>query len=237
MSFQSKKQLCMLTASMLLASAFGAFAQTPFRIAYNESIAPLIPLVRAVYVDMGIHPEFVLLPGERALLDTSYGKYDADLSRAGGVIDAYPELIQTKEPLRKTELYAYAKKKSSIVIRNASDLKGHTLGLIRGAKLAEDYVLHESLEAQYSPSAASFYAMLVAERFEIALVTSIQVTSQAKELGEHAQRVGGPLATGYSFHVLHRKHAALMPRFDAALLAIKKSGRAEQLLAPPLPKP
>lgn len=226
-----------LVIGMLLIASSGAFAQPAFRIAYNESTAALVPLIRAVYREIGMQPEFLLLPSERAITGTNRGDYDADLSRAGGSIDAYSQLMQTAEPLRKTELYAYGIKGSKIVIRNAEDLKRHSLGLLLGAKLAEDFTRHENLVAQRAHSAAALHAMLAAGRFEVALVTSIQVAAHSASLNLHAQRISGPLTTGYSYHVLNKRHAALAPKFDAALLALKRTGQADRLLAPTLTQP
>lgn len=221
-----------LSLSLLLLGPYAASSQPSFRIAYNASTAPLVPLVREVYREMGMQPEFLLLPAERALTGTDRGDYDADLSRAGGSVQAYVHLMQTREPLRKTELYAYAAKGSRLIIRDARDLKEHSLGLQHGAKLAEEFIRAEHLSAERGHSPEALYAMLAAGRFEIALVTSIQARAHSKTLDLQAQRVSGPLVTGYSFHVLNKMHAALAPKFDAALLALKKSGQAERLLAP-----
>ncbi len=227
------RRMIRLLLSLLLLGASASQAQPPnFRIAYNTSTAPLLPLVREVYRKIGMQPEFLLLPAERAITGAERGDYDADLSRAGGSIQAYTHLMQTREPLRRTELYAYARKGSPLLIRQAEELRGHSLGLLHGAKHAEEFVRHHGLQAQRSHSAESLYAMLNAERFEIALVTSIQARADRQVLELQAQRVSGALATGYSYHVLNKKHAALAPQFDAALLALKQSGQADHLLPP-----
>lgn len=217
-----------------------AWAAPAYRVSYAEATAALIPLVRAVYAELGLQPEFVLVPAERALVDADRGLYDAEISRVEGGVDAYPNLLLTRESLRPTELYAYARVDAPLSLRRPADLEGHSLGLLRGSKLAEDFVHDHGLPAQVSNSTLTLYAMLEAGRFEIALLTSSQV--QRFPPGGQFRRVGPVLETRHAYHVLHRRHAALLPRFDAALRALKRSGRAEQLLrqgaelrAPPAP--
>lgn len=225
---QARRRLLMLLLSM---SGGAAGAQAPsFRVAFNDATEPLLPLVRAVYAELGMQPEFVRVPAQRAIVDTDRGLYDADLSRAGGTLGAYAHLLQTREPLRRTELYAVILKDSGLQIRGPADLRGRSLGLLHGAKLAEEFVQQHGFRAQPAHSMSALRAMLEARRFEVALVTSIQWVVQGADLGHRAVRVDTPLMSGFSYHVLNRRHVALAPRFDAALQALKKSGRAEQLL-------
>lgn len=210
------------------ALCMGGLAAPVYRVSYSEATSALIPLVRAVYLELGLQPEFVLLPAERALLEVDRGIFDAELSRVAGVLHAYPNLLQTREPLRRTELYAYTRANAPLSVTGHADLKGLSLGLLRGSKLAEDFVQGHGLQAQQAHSTQTLYAMLDAGRFDIALLTSSQLQSYPPD--SQFRRVGPVLETSHAYHVLHRRHAALQPRFDAALRALKASGRAAQLL-------
>ena len=212
-----------------------AGAQTPYIVVYNETTAPMVPLMAAVYADIGIHPVFELVPSERAISETNRGRYDADLSRVPMPQAEYPNLIYTHEPLKKTELYAYVKKGSSLVIKAPSDIKGHTVNMLRGSKLAQEFATQEGLELSSSNSAESFYNMLLAGRFEVALITNTQLMTQEAAVNASAQRVGPVLMSSHSYHVLNRKHADLVPKLDAALKAMKADGRFASLLYPASP--
>lgn len=209
-----------------------AWAQSSYKVAYNDSTAYLIPLVKAMYADVGVHPVFQLVPSERAIALTSSGHFDADLSRVEEALRRYPNLVRTNEPIKRTDLYAYARKRSGIQFTQASELKHYSVALIRGAKLAEQFAQREGIDAYPVNSVASFYKMLAAGRFEIALITSTQHQSQVDQIHAIAERIGPVLAQSHSFHVLNKKHVGLIPKLDAALRAMKADGRAVLLLEP-----
>lgn len=200
-------------------------AQAPYRIALNEATVPVLPLVRAIYGELGITPQFDLLPSERAIAETNAGRFDADLMRVEGVEKMYPNLVCTGEPIRRTELYAYVKRGSALVIKSVDELRQRTLAFTRGSKLAEEFVLARGWQATAANSADSLLKMLAADRFEVALVTSTQLLTSNGALQEVAERLGPVLTSTYSYHVLHRRNAELAPRFDAILRAMKADGR------------
>jgi ABC-type amino acid transport substrate-binding protein len=206
--------------------------QPKFRVAYDEATAPLVPVMKAAYAEIGIQPEFVLAPAERALLGASEGSYDADLSRVAGSLGAYPKLMFTREPIKKTELLPYVRIGSQIRIQSVVDLRRYKVGLMRGAKFAESYVSKTGLSVQTAPHPASFLKMLEAGRFDVALLTSTQLSSQQAMINLVAIQAGPALATAYSYHVLNVRHAALAEKLDAALRSMKADGRLSVLLAP-----
>lgn len=205
--------------------AWPVAAQQPYRIALNEATVPVLPLVRAVYGELGIAPQFELLPSERAIAETNAGRFDADLMRVEGVDKTYPNLICTGEPIRRTELYAYVKRGSALALKSADELRQYALGFTRGSKLAEEFVAARGWQATAANSADALFKMLAADRFEVALVTSTQLLASNGALQEVAERLGPVLTSSYSYHVLHRRNAELAPRFDAILRAMKADGR------------
>ena len=89
------------------------------------------------------------------------------------------------------------------------------------------------LQAVAANSADTLFKMLSVDRFEVALVTSTQLLAPNGVALEGAERVGTALASSYSYHVLHRKHADLIPKFDAVLKAMKADGRFQKYLGGP----
>lgn len=218
----------------LLASGMvsAAVAQPGYQVAYNDTTAPLIPLVKAMYAAIGVQATFELVPSERAIALTNSGHFDADLSRVEEALVHYPNLVRTNEPIKRTDLYAYARKGSGIQLTQVSELKQYSVALIRGSKLAEQFARQEGIRAYPANSAASFHKMLAAGRFDIALISSTQLQAQAEQINAIAERVGPVLAHSQSYHVLNKSHADLAPKLDAALKAMKADGRAAQLLEP-----
>lgn len=165
-----------------------AYSQTPYTVAYNETSAPLVPLIDAVYAEMGIDAVFELVPSERAISFTDSGHFDADLSRVSAGLEGYPNLVPTNEPLRVVELYIYVRFGSDIEIAELEDLNEHSVQYIRGARIVEVFVEEAGIGAMPSVSADSFYRMLEARRFDIALISSTQLLSQGERLGRLARR-------------------------------------------------
>jgi len=224
-----KRRLFAVLSAMCLVPKVSA--QGDYRIVYNEATTALIPLIRAIYAEMGMSPTFELRPSERALAEISSGRFDADLIRVGGVEKMYPNLVRTAEPIKETELYAYVRKGAILASTTPEFLKAHTLGFARGSKLAEEFLLVKGLTAYATNSADSLFKMLTMGRFEIALVTSTQLLSLDPTMLLEAERAGPILVSNFSYHVLHRKHVDLVPKFDGIVKAMKADGRLKKLLA------
>ncbi|MBC3874643.1 substrate-binding periplasmic protein [Undibacterium flavidum] len=203
----------------------GISARSPFSIAYNEVTGALIPLVQAVYGEMGMQPTFELVPSERAIALTNSAHYDADIGRADSVLKHYPNLLISREPLKQLELYAYVRQRSAVYFSDVNQLKQWTVGVVRGSKLAEDFIEQHQLRYISANSAESFYKMLQAKRFDVALISSTQLSAQSPQINALAERVGGVLVHSYSYHIMHKKHAELMLEFDASLRRMRISGR------------
>lgn len=215
--------------SLLTTYCSWAWARPRYVIAYNEMTAPLIPLVQTIYAEMGMQPVFELVPSERAMVLTNSAYYDADICRANMIRTHYPNLLLSNEPLKTLALYAYARKQSGIQITSTEQLKQIVVGVVRGSKLAEDFIEQHQLRSIAANSADSFYKMWVAKRFDVALISSTQLSAQTAQINEIAERVGGVLVQNFSYHVMHKKHAALMQEFDAILRKMRLSHRLPDL--------
>lgn len=215
--------------SMLISSCASAYARPDFVIAYNEMTASLIPLVKTIYAEMGMQPAFELAPAERAIILTNSAYYDADLSRANTVLKNYPNLLLSSEPLKTLALYTYVRKQSGLQINSIDQLKQMKVGVVRGSKLAEDFIAQHQLHYISANSAESFYKMLMAKRFDIALISSTQLSAQTAEINAIAERVGSALVHNFSYHVMHKKHTALMQQFDTILRKMRLSHRLPEI--------
>lgn len=226
-----KKALC----CWLLLSLFSPMvaAQVPYVVSYHDVTAPLVPLVRAIYAEMGIEAEFVLVPMERAVALTDRGDYDAEVSRVSDALTNYVNIVQTQEPLRTIELHAYVKKGSGIELQTAEDLQVYRIGMFRGAKLAEVFAVTEGLKPVESLSLETLAKMLDAGRFDVALITTVQVAAYSEEILSVAERVGPVLSVSSAYHVLNKRNAGLVARFDEIVRAMRADGRMAQLLEQP----
>lgn len=197
--------------------------------AYNNATETYVPLIEAIYNEMGIQPRFILVPSERSISDTNNGVFDADIARVEGSLKKYPNLIFTKVPLIKTQLFAFVRKGSNIRISKIQDLKKYSIGIILGSKLPENFVIKEGLKVETASTLASFNSMFKGGRFEIALVTSNHLLAQDQLINEYGERTGPVLATTRSFHVMNKKNANLVSKFDFILSKLKANGQFEKL--------
>lgn len=229
-SFFAARFMALVMALVMTLHMSFAYSQTPYTVAYNETTAPLVPLIDAVYAEMGIDAVFELVPSERAINFTDSGHFDADVSRVASGLEGYPNLLPTKEPIREVELYSYVRLGVDIDIADLGDLNEQSVQYIRGSKIVEVFVEGAGIKAMPSVSADSFYRMLEAGRFDIALISTTQLLSQGERLASLARRVGPVLASSPSYHLLNRRNAHLIDDFDAVLRAMKADGRFSRLL-------
>eukprot|EP01032_Pedospumella_encystans_P002206 gene2206-2587_t len=82
---------------------------------------------------------------------------DADLLRVDGAERSYPNLMRTQESIKKTELYAYAKRGTGVGFKTVEELAQRSLGFTRGSKLAEEFVQGRGWEAAVANSADSLF--------------------------------------------------------------------------------
>ena len=213
--------------SLILAClALPLTAQAAYKVSYQPGTEMFLPLIKAVYAEMGIAVSLEILPSERSLQEANSGTYDAELGRVGGMLAGYPNLMYTSEPIMVIDLIAMAKKGSAVTISSAADLNKYKIGIIRGSKLPESFVAAKGLTAESVPDPASLLKMLEAGRLDIALIPSNILASFAS-----VAQVGPKLMSVPSYHILNKKHAALAPKFDAILKAMKADGRFAKLLS------
>lgn len=210
-----------------LACTLGA---EPFRIscAQGSSSQSLMPLVGAIYEELGISADFALLPAERALRDANAGLCDADVARSAGSISEYPNLVFTHIPLWSICLHAWTLKESVIALNSAASLASFRVGYVRGLKLASAFCERENLSAQVVNSFDSGVKMLMAGRLDLLLSVSPTCCAELARIGKPLPLV---LDSAESFHVLNRSHENLVPKFDAILLKMKEDGRYARLTA------
>lgn len=220
--------LAVVLASLLMLTP--AWAQQVLRVAMNDVSRQYQPALTALYKEVGLVPEFVLLPYERALKSVENGDVDADLGRVVGGTAGYQNMIELHETLTEISLIAVVKKDSSLVKLSIPELKDHTVATVRGGKMAEGLMAKLGTKLVQVNTQQQLFQMLVHDRFEIALTTSIAMPGPDVAA---AVRTFPPLMTTKAVHVLNQKWAAWGPRLDAALKTMKADGRWARLIAVP----
>lgn len=217
-------------AWVCLVMAGPAWAQQVLKVAINEGTQQYRPALTALYKEVGLVPEFVVLPSERALKSVENGDVDADLGRVLGGTAGYRNMIELSESLSEVDLIAVVKKDASIHRLTLAELKDHRVGSTRGTKMAEAAASKLGIRLTLVNTSQQIYQMLVNDRIDVVLTTSVVMPDADMA---PLVTVLAPLATTTAVHVLHQKWSAWAPKLDAALKTMKADGRWARLMAIP----
>jgi polar amino acid transport system substrate-binding protein len=220
----------MALTALIASTCLSLAAQTnlTFACAQGSASQAMIPLVEAVYAELKIEIAVEFLPAERGLHSANDGYCDGDIGRAAGSLAAFEALVFTTEELCSLKLKPWVRKDSRIRLASVEDLKKFHVAYVRGLKLAENFVAKAGIAAEVVADFPSLVKML--ENARVDIVLSVE-PAPYPALAEVAAALENKLATASAFHVLNRKHAALVPRFDAVLKAMKADGRYGRLTA------
>ncbi len=222
----NKLSMCAL---WLAITSTSVAAQQVIRVGTLEGARAFEPAIAAVYHEIGMRVEFVLLPPERSLKSVESGAIDAEMARVVGGTAGYQNVVETQETLLDLHLVAVVRKDFKPTRLVPADLKAYKLGLYRGTKFAEGLVAKLGLEATPANSTLQMYQMLNVGRFDVALVSSVTPVSQFPEFAESLKALKQPVASAKVVHVLNRKWEALVPKIDAAVKTLKADGRWAKL--------
>ncbi len=223
----------LLVALLFVSAVCGAHAQQVIKVGSTEGTQPYYPAITAVYKEIGLTPEFVALPSERSLKSVEGGQVDADVARVSGGIKGYQNMVETNESLMELRLLAVVKKDFKAAKLAPPDLKSYKLGLVRGTKMAEGLVQAIGAEANVANDTKGLLTMLSNDRFEVALLPHSYPLSAHPEFASTLITLQQPIITSKVVHIFNTKWASYVPKFDAAVKAMKADGRWGKLTTPP----
>jgi ABC-type amino acid transport substrate-binding protein len=211
-----------------MAPAAAAMAQSStITISGSDYTKRYLPLLEAIYGELGYRVNFLEEPAERALRDANSGVADANVGRVLGALDLYPNLLYTKEPLTTVDVQVWARKGTSPLVRTLEDLKRYSVGAAIGSKAVELLAQSAGLSLEQAVTVDQLAAMLGHRRIDLALVTDITVTPALSAVG---WPMVSALSSQKAYHIVNRAHADLIPRFDAIARAMKFDGRYKKFL-------
>lgn len=214
----------------LVCCSVSAFAQTTLKVGVSKETKPYEPLIAAIYQEIGLVAEFVVLPAERSLRSVDSGAVDADIGRVVGAARAYPNAMETHESVLDLQLLAVVRSDFAATTLSVADLRKYRIGYLHGFKMAEGVVQSLGMTASQTNSMESLLQMLLRERFDVALVTAVTPLSKYPEFADHLTTLAQPLLTTRVVHVMNKKWADYIPMFDAAVRRMKADGRIARLL-------
>ena len=118
------------------------------KVAYADSVLRLtqvadtpgqiigVEILKVAYRKIGISIELSILPGKRALKESSEGRADGEVYRIFEIGEEYSTLIRVPTPLYYIESSVFTRK-YDLKITDCSALSNYSIGIVRGIKHAE----------------------------------------------------------------------------------------------------
>jgi len=187
-------------------------------------------IVKAAYEKLGMPVKFEILPGKRALMESSEGRADGDVHRIFEIGDEYPTLLRVPTAINYIEPSVFSKK-HEFEVTDCAALKGYQIGIVRGVKHSQ--LCTQGMENVFvGDDLTGVMRMLDAGRVELLITARINGLLLAKKLKFDAIKpLSPPLSRFWVYHYLHERHKDLVPTIDKVFKAMQESGELEALRA------
>ncbi|MBT8367002.1 MAG: transporter substrate-binding domain-containing protein [Deltaproteobacteria bacterium] len=187
-------------------------------------------IVKAAYKKLGIPVKFEILPGRRALAESSEGRADGEVHRIVEIGNQYPTLLRVPTPINYIEQSVFSKK-HEFEVTDCPALQGYQIGIVRGVKHSQ--LCTQGMENVIAgDDLTGVMRMLNAGRVDLLITARINGLLMAKELKlEAIKALSPPLSRFWAYHYLHKSHKDLVPIIDNVFKAMQESGEMEALRA------
>lgn len=177
---------------------------------------PSILLMQKAYQQLGYQMKLVVMPLERSAYESNKGlMLDAELSRTAEAAAMLPNMIRVKVPIGYIRITAFSRD-PSMQIKNWQSLGIWQVDVLRGIYLAKINMQGQKYtEVNTIPQAIK---RLSSGRADIAVLLGDEtewLLKQQPYQGIYA--IAPDLAKTQIFHYVHERHAALVPKLEAAL--------------------
>lgn len=179
---------------------------------------------------LGLVLKIVNLPSERALINANEGIDDGNFARVKGLEQRYPNLIRVAEEITTFEFVAFSARPA---FRTAGweSLKPYNVGIITGWKILEEHITGVAALTKVRDERLLF-GLLAAGKTDLVIYDRQQGRVVLKQLGLRGIRpLEPPLAVERMYPYLHKRHAALVPKLEQVLRAMKQDGTFQRIAA------
>lgn len=186
-------------------------------------------VLHKAYAKLGLRIRYLPLPGERALRTANAGKVDGEVFRIANVSKRYTNLIQVPTSINTLPGLAFSRHKQ-IDINGWSSLKPYRLGIQGGIKFAERGT--KDMQPIVVDTNHQLFRMLNSGRIDIAIASEVNGLKTLADLKlTHIHILQPPIEEFPLYHYLHKRHAALVPKLDAVLKAMRARGEIQAIRA------
>lgn len=206
-----------------------SLAEEPLRFAQIENTpdqAVGAEILTLAYQKLNIPVEFILLPGKRALTESSEGRADGEVHRIFEIGTDYPALLRVPTPINYIEPSVFSKTEN-FVVTDCAALSAYRIGIVRGVK-------HSELCTDGMPSVIigndlnTLIRTLDSGRIDLLITARINGLVQIKKFGQNAiHPLSPPLSRMLVYHYLNETHRDLVPKIDRIFQEMQASGELE----------
>lgn len=176
---------------------------------------PSILLMQKAYLQLGYQMKLVVMPLERSAYESNKGlMLDAELSRTAEAAAMLPNMLRVKVPIGHIRITAFSRD-PAIQIKNWQSLRLWRVDVLRGIYLAKINMEGQKYtEVNSIPQAVQ---RLLSNRADIAVLLGDETEELLKQADQGIYTIAPDLAKTEIFHYVHERHAALVPKLEAAL--------------------
>ncbi len=189
-------------------------------------------ILKEIYKRAEIPLEFVTLPTERSLAQSTRGLIDGELVRIYKTGEQNPTLIRVPTPYTFFESRAFSSSQDiqkDIHQNGLSALQDYRIGVIRGMKYA-DTDLKDFKNLEFVDSPEQLFKMLVRDRIDVVMSTRVTGLTLIKEHNLQSVHLLEPVFQTHDlYHYLHEKNKRYVPILDETIRKMKESGELAEL--------
>lgn len=190
----------------------------------NNSIAQAISakvLIKAYKkVNINIKPLFLTL--EESLHRSNSGDTDGELARISAITQFTPNLNKVPVPIISISAVAFSKN-TSLFINNWSELRGHKLTIVKGAKFIE--IKTNGLKRHFVATIEEALQLLQSDQTEIIVIPKLASINLIYQNKFHdIKAISNSLEKLELYHFVHNKNIHLIPIITPILQEMKKNG-------------
>jgi polar amino acid transport system substrate-binding protein len=187
-------------------------------------------IIPEIYQKLNIKVSITPVPGNRAQWLAASGEKDGEIMRIWTYGDENPSTIRVPTSYYSLETMAFIKKDAGISISRKEEMTSLRIVKVRGVKHT-DNISKGMPNLKSFGSTENMMLFLNAGRADIALTNTIDGLIILKKMGlKNIVPLKKPLAVLELYHYIHEKHKALVPKINAVLIDMKKSGELKALI-------
>jgi len=214
--------LCTLLSSPIQINAESyTFSGGKNNFAHAIAAEVLIKAYKKVNID--ITPIFLTL--QESLERSNSGELDGELARISAITKFSPNLNKVPVSIISVNAVAFSKNKS-LFINNWSELKGHKITIVKGAKFIE--IETKDMDRNFVTTLEEALQLLDSNQTEIIVIPKLASINLIYQNKYHdVKAISNSLKIRKLYHFVHKKNTHLIPIITPVLQEMKKSGEVD----------